>query len=243
MAPRKIKRAPAHIVEDSPLLNLPAELRNNIYEYVASNTTSITIRHEDVLYISPMSAVSRQVREEYEGIHRTEASKYAQHVNINIDNFVHEDVMPMIHSLPALASGEERTFRFCILLTNTFEKYLGNVRTLDRGIQTGEDDAIGTARRLECAYSILFDHKSFDVGYARTVVARLRWSYKKKSHQPGALWEWPKIEKAIVQAFERYDARMGPSKGGKRVRKRKAAHETAVEVKAVGKRLKRNKVQ
>ncbi|KAK5113571.1 hypothetical protein LTR85_010799 [Meristemomyces frigidus] len=83
--------------------------------------------------------------------------------------------------------------------------------------------------------------RTFDVEYARPVVEKLRWSLGKANFDSSKRWEWQKIERAIVRAFERYDSAVRPLTCAKHVRKRKA--EGAVEVKAMGKRAKGSKAR
>lgn len=223
MAPRRTKQHDIEIIQNSPLTNLPPEIRNSIYEFVASDTTSICLRNESIAYTPPLSLVCRQIREEFEGIYYSEAPKYAGHVNISITNFIHKDVMPCIERLPAFESKGERNIKLRIHLTNTFDNYLSHLRELDWGIETNELDANGKAVHLDCEYDVVIDHKTFDVECARQVVVKLRWALGSPNLlQHHAQWAWTKIDKAFGRAFERYNADVASIKAVVRGRKRKA---------------------
>lgn len=241
MAPRTLKGRVTGIVQTSPLLALPPELRNTIYEYVASNTNSIAITKYEIFCVTPMQAVCQQIREEYEGVYATEAPRYAQHVSIDIDNFNHADASwAALHTLPALASRASRTFELRITLTNTFDTYLSGLRALIGGIKTGEVDAAGEDIRLDFEYVVLFDHKTFDVEYLRPMMEKFRVAFTEPNMYSDKWCQWQKIEKALVRAIERFDASVGPKKPVKRSRKRQGGSKGVVEL-AVTKRAKRQR--
>jgi len=229
MASRNAKGPDTQVVQDSPLFDLPPELRNLIYEYVVTDTKSIVFHNGTALHLSALSAVCHQIRREYEGVERTEAPQYAKELNFHITNFLHQDIFPTIksleednHSSPQALDyqpEQPKTIQLHVHLTNTFERYLMHLRKLAYGLETDRKRNDGQPERLECKYRIYLDHRTFDVQYAKQAVAKMDWCLKRPGNNTAFKFEWPKMEKAFADAFEQCEAASRPAKGGGRKRK------------------------
>ena len=226
-------RLVVRIEQDSPLLSLAPELRNGIYEYAVTDTTSISVSREAISNTSPLSQVCRQIREEYRNFNPAEASKYAHHINVQATDFDHKNIIAYLRALPRLGSDswsrDHRTLRFYIHLTNAFENNINNIEDLISRYRMTR-----LKNEFDREYQISFDYQSFNVEYARQKIAML---YECTPYSPGKhVWGWPRMEWAFGRAFARYDAHVKASKTTGRGEKRKAMGE---QVELAGKQTKR----
>lgn len=216
--------------QNSPFLNLPAEIRNSIYEYAAANTTSTTVNLNGVLYSPPLSLVCHQIREEFEEIYKDEAPKRANTVIIQLTNFIHstgpEDskktVFDIVENLPSAPRCMIETvphdsnnwncthYVFQIWLTNTFDSYLEHLRAFRFPQLFGNDERpsveeVEVLFRHHCKVEIFYEPRSFDVQYCKGLLSKLRWSFGSNHQSPAVRTEWWMIEDAFDDAFKRYE--------------------------------------
>jgi hypothetical protein len=220
------------IIQDSRLLNLPPELRNLIYEFVAKSSSTISVRENEILSCQALSSVCRQIRTEYKKIYLDEAPKYASRVNIHITNFVtfssRGGAASRIHEiLPEPVAGIERSFTVRVFMTNFWDSHRLDLRNF---IEHG--DFLNTKFDLE----IVWDPKTFDMEFLRETVQKLRFCHARNNMHPAHLiWRtdliWLQVEKALLEAFERYTppAKSPPARR-KRKRKTKKVEDTPKKV-------------
>ncbi|KAK5745698.1 hypothetical protein LTR17_001198 [Elasticomyces elasticus] len=216
MPARKVTRAIRCVVQDSPLVNLPPELRNSIYGFIASSINTVTVRQSTINYTSAITyttafaQVCRQIREEFQSVYLIDAPRNAQHFDIHIINFRYEYANPNVQTLPnhLSRSGREadrlsfasKQIRICVWLDNTFERFLRRLRELvktERHFRIG-----GTEVESDHEYLISFNPTTFDVDYAQKVMRRegCTWYFR---YSP----TWMAIEKAFGQAVDDYYAK------------------------------------
>ncbi|KAK3659323.1 hypothetical protein LTR56_001212 [Elasticomyces elasticus] len=210
MPARKGTRAIRRVVQDSPLLNLPPEMRNLIYGFIASGISTVTFRQNAMTYTSAFAQACRQIREEFKSVYLIDAPRNAQQFHIHIINFRHEFADPKIPTLQhhLTASGREadridfasKQVRIYISLDNTFERCLPRLRELvrkERHFKIG-----GTVVESDHEYRISFNPATFDVNYAAKVMRRegCTWYFR---YSP----TWIAIEKAFGQAVDEYYAK------------------------------------
>jgi len=153
-----------------------------------------------------------------------------------------------ISSLPEARSQGEHTCTIHINLTNFFERHLSDFQLLIGFVNRAGDanaalDEHGSlivctgkgahfeynslqeinARLKRTQYAISFDHKTFDVGFARQKIARL-FPWNSLAHvRLEVSPEWRKLEAAVEKAFERYDAEVMAKKAVRVGRKQRKA--------------------
>lgn len=193
-----------------PFLQLPAELRNTIYELAATEPTLYTIRHDRAYYKPPLSPVCRQLRQEYQQIYMSEAPKFAYMVNVHITNFVWNtesvDIAQAIQSLPPLSIAGDRTYTLCISLDYSWATGRKQLSTL-LGI---------TAAQVLPPFNVRFQwdwKRLFRDGH---------WAWSLEQHFEGNLSK--QFQVALDDAFERYafmEAEQETESGDERKQKRK----------------------
>lgn len=116
------------IVQNSRLLNLPAELRTEIYELVAADIATICISHVRLYYKCPLSVTCRQIREEYHSVFKDQTLKYAGNIDFYMLDFMWEmDIVSIVsivratNNLPPSAPGIDRKSALVITLTNDWD--------------------------------------------------------------------------------------------------------------------------
>lgn len=200
--------------EHTSFLQLPPEIRNTVYEYTARNSETISIGLNGILYSPPLSLVCRQLREEYEKIYIDEAPRCASTIKIHLVNFVHKtatkNVFDVVGARPQLEGDIERKYVFRVFLTNTFDHYLEQLRSLH--LADNEEDG-----RNHCRVEVFYQPKTFDVQYCQQLLPKLRWNVSGDHGSPKSRSEWRMIEEAFEVAFKRYGLEV---KGGPRKRKR-----------------------
>ena len=203
------------MAQNCPLLILPPELRNTIWEFVACNTEHVSTRDDRATHTSPLSLVCSQIRQEYDEIYCDEAPKYASVVNLHFTNFIHKlsrvDIAATVNNLPPLPTIAQRNYVFIIFLTNTFDNYLEQFRALHYlSSQSIELNSFSV--------EVWWNPKSFDVHYCQQMIPKLRWCLA--AHGPNASRKlWWKIEVGFEDAFRRYAPKKVRAKGQKRKRK------------------------
>ena len=158
------------MTQSSPLFNLPAELRNSMYELVAEETTSVSLKLGATWYRPYLSLVWRQLRDEYEKVFLKEAPKYATKINIHITDFIWkstqfnlcDDLLALPIPLHTLQCG--CTLR--VTLTNNRDAYRDQLNEL----------CILRAKDILPCFDVdvRFDPDNFDVEYWRRKGLTLR---------------------------------------------------------------------
>lgn len=197
----------------TPGLSIPSAISRTARfdEFVACNSETISIGINGILYRPPLSLVCRQIRQEFEGIYINGAPKYARTVRTHLTNFIHEagnrNVATIFDALPRLEEGIQRRYILSVFLTNTFDSYLHQLRSLDLL-------PFSSGCRLGCGSDseIFWEPKTFDVQYCHQLLPKLRWCLRDDKTAV--------IEEAFERAFKRYEP-----KGQANGRKRQAAVE------------------
>ncbi|TKA22284.1 hypothetical protein B0A50_08246 [Salinomyces thailandicus] len=202
------------IIKSSAIFSLPRELRDMIYEYVASSTATLHIERDSVVSRGALSAVCRQLSHEYEAIYLDLAPKHALHVVIHCVDFEHRAALQVFTDIMNNTDGKPKTLRFNILLTNTFERNFCSLRVILTPLQSLPRDAHMKWERCE----IEFNSKTFDVWYARQTMARV---FSNKRHYKNAR-PWLMMEMAFHRALTRHDAAVAVHRTRKAGRKRTA---------------------
>lgn len=200
--------------QKSKLLNLPPELRNLIYECVAQNSDTISIREHTIFYCPALSLVCHQTRDEYRQIYLDEAPKSAARINIHLTNFITTmtaggSISSVCEQFANPAPWIERSWTVRVLLTNLWDRHRLELRNF---IEHG--DFLKAKYDLE----LVWDPKSFDAEFLRENVPKMRFCFGRMLHRPELIW--PQMEKALGEAFERYSSRSGVAKrkrGGMKV--------------------------
>ena len=214
---RNSKQPP--VVQDSRLLNLPAELRNLIYEFVAQSTDAISFRGQCILYCPTLSLVCRQVRDEYEPIYMHEAPRYARKINVHLTDFV---IFPrsggpdhsILDSFPEPAAGVERSWTVLVFMTNLWDRHRLDLRHF-----IDHSNVLNTKYNVEIAW----DPKTFDVAFLRENMQKLRFCHARSSSVDQ---KWPEVERAFEAAFERYAPVRSNTSRRKRKRKSNSGGES-----------------
>ena len=147
--------------------SLVGELRNRIYELVATSTAMIFVNHNGKAYKPPLSPVCCQIRQEYKQIFRKEGSKYANTVNIHITNFVwnteNVNISKAVRSLLSHIDGVTRVHILKIHLSNTWDSNLKQLLAL---LDETRVDSIPTCSEVVFDW----DRKTFDEQYRRNTI-------------------------------------------------------------------------
>jgi hypothetical protein len=204
----------AQVAQDSRLLDLPPELRNLIYEFVAKSTNAISVRENMILYCPALSLVCRQIRKEYKRIYVDEAAKYAFRVNIHLTNFVTFTlkggaVSSILEALPKPVSGVDRSWTVRVFMTNFWDRHRLHLRNFIEH---------GNILRTKFDLEIVWDPKTFDVEFLRENMQKLRFCHARTTRLADSIWL--RAEKAFMEAFERY-ATPAKSTSARRKRKRR----------------------
>ncbi|TKA22283.1 hypothetical protein B0A50_08245 [Salinomyces thailandicus] len=105
----------------SHLLNLPAELRNNIYDHVASTSMEVVVFAHDCLLIkpAPLSQTCRQLRREYGAIHCSLPISHATGITIHNTNFSVWELGLSLQCVSEPTPGPDRLVIFRIEITDS----------------------------------------------------------------------------------------------------------------------------
>lgn len=128
---RRAADSPGEVVQDSPLLNLPPELRDLIYNYSAQVDEALIFKGigQGALKVAPpaLARTCNQINDEYCGIYMSEAPRFATKVISHVPNFDAEAFFPMMKSLPDAATDVHRKFVFHLHLDNFFDRPVGHM--------------------------------------------------------------------------------------------------------------------
>lgn len=193
------------LTQASPLLNLPAELRNHIYEYAVSDTETVYFKRDALLYMPALSLSCRQIRHEYETLFRGEAAHYAKHICLEIVDFdsrtcrtslpyIMELVEAKRQNVPADADPSDRLqVTIGLHLTNTFDPI--GLQPLRKHLRDKGLTWNLTSPPENFAIELSWNPRSFDIVYLREVISRL------PVHMPGLR---ATLEQAFRAACARY---------------------------------------
>ncbi|KAK5745699.1 hypothetical protein LTR17_001199 [Elasticomyces elasticus] len=199
------------ITQDSPLLKLAAELRNTIYEYAVQDTKLVSYRQCAVLYNPALAQVCRQVREEYKGIYKDGAPRYADEIEILVTDFTFHDFDSTIevslhrkHEGLAPATYRYQIVHICIVLTNAFGQSLGQLRNTLPPTQQQPAFLRGVLCDTDCRYRFVFDHSLLDMEFVKHAVNK---EINRIYAHAGATRfhryrKWKRIEQAFIKAVE-----------------------------------------
>lgn len=172
--PPRRSRRPA-ITQNSRLLDLPAELRSQIYEYAAKNTESVYIRRNALLYFPPLNLVCSQIRAEYRNVYRDRGlycTTTAYVLMTDFDWLGHANSpslrapqnAPLLEQL-SRTSFTEKHVVIRMTLTNTFDTYLHDLRHFfTRGCSFADYEI-----------ELYWKAKTFEVDYLRQHLSKLQW--------------------------------------------------------------------
>lgn len=219
---KRLKKSQRPLIEqNSPFLNLPPELRNIIYEFVAQKTEEISFRGETLLYSPKESFVCRQIRNEYKEIYLEEAPKHAMKVNSHITDFI--PIGPAIGShandnqyIPNSIDKFGRVWTIEVFLTIFWDHQRLNLR---RFIDFGASGMFDTEHKVV----IRWDRDTFDAEFLRQNLQKLKFCHEKTKH-PGS--QWLKVEKAFVKAFEWHDAHKKKKRMGRKRKRPSGGNQT-----------------
>ena len=193
-------------------LSLPSEIRNDIYEYAASNETIFAIRPKKDLYCPSLSLVCHQIRKEYRSVYLQVAPGYATKINVHIPNFKTAGVAVRIEQFKkvCLSMHQNRFFPVQIHLDDSWsaDDMQACVRTLlvfappeaplveglprDNIVSDGSNDWL----------SIHFDPRTFHAQEGHDVLSRLG-TLRAGTSMRWVIWR-AKLEHALDQAIARY---------------------------------------
>ena len=187
--------------QESRLLNLPAELRNSIYDYVAASSKEVVVYAHDLVLSRPAPLVqtSYQLREEFGPVHDSLPMSHATKITIHNINFSIWDLILSLQRVPKPASGVARNVVFRVSLSNGLktQDLQAFVKQLTESIYSARASAM---TKLD----IVFDPAKTDLNYHRLVFARLARQYRFHcSDEEQRIWE--KIYWSFAEAAEEAD--------------------------------------
>ena len=199
------------VFQQSLLLQLPAELRNNIYEECVVDE-SLSIRSGQILYSSPLSLVCRQIRQEYRQIYFDEAPYFAKVVNVFAPNFIAHGLEECLSGLPLPNPLSERQFLIHVILDNFWSRedlrhFLAHTAVKSNKeflrLRKGNCETYWPSDiRAAVSYTISFDPRTFDVHLCRQLLPRIAWC-----HGTGDRVDthWLMIEAALTKELDKHD--------------------------------------
>ncbi|KAI7182508.1 hypothetical protein KC363_g8730 [Hortaea werneckii] len=183
------------------LLNLPAELRNRIYEFVAYDSKEVIVFAHDFILTKtcPLSETCHQLREEFGPIHCSLPLSYATVITIHNANFDLGDLILSLQRIPNAASGSERKITFRIGLTNSLTGQ--EIRAFAKQLT---EPAVAARTAASMHYEIRLKPEEIDLDNQRILFARLAKQYR--YHCADAEQRvWEKIYWAFAEAAEEVD--------------------------------------
>jgi len=203
----------AYQEQSSPLLDLPAELRNQIYGHVAYNSKEIVVlAHDYILSVPlPLGQVSRQLRQEFNGVYDAIPLDQVTRFTILNNNFCIWELILSLGKIPSTpAIGVDRTIVLQTRLTNSLTSE--SLQTLVKTIAGEIAEAPATMSIVRTMqYEVVFDKTTFNVDAHRVTFARLAKKYR--FHHPDGeqrvfekiYWSWAEqAEKADGVSVRQY---------------------------------------
>ncbi|KAI6911743.1 hypothetical protein KC318_g2306 [Hortaea werneckii] len=183
------------------LLNLPAELRNRVYEFVAYDSKEVIVfAHDFVLTKAcPLSETCHQLRQEFGPIHCNLPISYATAITIYNTNFDPWDLILSLQRIPNAAPGCERKITFRIGLTNSLTGQ--EIRAFAKQLT---EPAVAARTAASMHYEVNLKPGKIDLNNQRILFARLAKRYR--YHCADAEQRvWEKIYWAFAEAAEKVD--------------------------------------
>ncbi|KAF2774248.1 hypothetical protein EJ03DRAFT_3013 [Teratosphaeria nubilosa] len=192
----------------SPLLNLPPELRNAIYDHLAYSSKVIEIQSGDKIstQCAPLAGVCRQLRQEFSSAYQAITLAYADNITVHNINLSAKPLLLTLSTLPGPAETNlNRSVTIKILLTNelqtteitAFVTYLAAPSPLPK------------SAGAHISYDVSFDPNTFNLYSFRITFARLAKRYRfHKCDAEQRVWEqvvWEQVYWAFAKAAERVD--------------------------------------
>lgn len=188
--------------QDCPLLRLPAELRNAIYEYVCLDVDKVALFHGPEIRVlattHPLGQTCHQINAEFSPVYRAEAPQKAREFICLRNNFssIESTIIleAWIESLPPLPNHEPRSFVQSIFLDNSFGSGLAM-----KNADSAPHWSLGCKPpqpSIQAMITVHFNSRTFDVDYLRSFIAR---------YVHGRLHHSSALSEALEKAINRHD--------------------------------------
>jgi hypothetical protein len=185
----------------SRLLKLPAELRNQIYEYLAhlAKTVVIVEPNKVITLPVPISHACVQLHEEFASIYESTSLAYTTELIVCNENFSFWNLMHSLHYIPGPAPGVNRTLTFNIFLTN--EMQLPNLQAFVKELS---EPTVPPKTAATIRYHIDFEPDTFNLNVWRVNFAKLAKRYR-FHYSDGEQRAFEKIYWAFAERAEEVD--------------------------------------
>lgn len=187
----------------SPLLKLPAELRNTIYHLVLDNVTTLEIGHGGCLDHRPaLLCVNRQMRDEASPIFTHIACLAASEITARVHNFEFSAITAFISTLSQeqiRALDKRRSLRIQLTMDDTFETGKDALACWLRiaGLTLGSKTTSGVYE-FKGAVSAL--PLSWDTDFQETVFSMQdNSSYRTYHRNAMARQEWDRVKLSLIE--------------------------------------------
>ncbi|KAK5746823.1 hypothetical protein LTR17_000453 [Elasticomyces elasticus] len=190
------------VQQHSALLALPAELRIQIFEYVAHATEKTLIilsPNKSLLLPPPMSKVCNQLRQEFDWVFYSLSLAYVTEIICYNENL---DLLPLALSLrdiPGPGLNDNRSITFRITLNNALR-----VPDIETFVKELSGPAVLPKAAAAITYQIRFDVKTFDLLTWRLRFAQLSKRYR-FHYSEGEQRVFEKLYWAFAEAAEKVD--------------------------------------
>ncbi|KAH9831302.1 hypothetical protein Tdes44962_MAKER08939 [Teratosphaeria destructans] len=193
----------------SPLLNLPPELRNAIYDHLASSPQPIDLQSGGdpsrlSTHCAPLAGVCHQLRQEFSAAYHATTLAHAHTITIHNTDLAAKPFLRTLSRLPAPAdTNPHRAISLHLHLTNALRPtdITAFVAHLAAAAITPPSSSSAGA---QISYGLSFDPKAFDLYSFRIVFARLAKRYR--FHRCDAEQRvWEQVYWAFAEAAERVD--------------------------------------
>ncbi|KAK4952581.1 hypothetical protein LTR10_009387 [Elasticomyces elasticus] len=190
------------VQQHSALLALPAELRIQIFEYVAHATEKTLIvlsPNKSFLLPPPLSKVCDQLRQEFDWVFYSLSLAYVTNIICHNENF---DLLPLTLSLrdiPGPALNVNRSIAFRITLDNALR-----VPDIETFVKELSQPAVPPKAAAAITYQISFDTETFDLLTWRLRLAQLSKRYR-FHYSEGEQRVFEKLYWAFAEAAKKVD--------------------------------------
>lgn len=198
------------IPQNSPLLNLPAELRNMIYELAAQNETVVPVwprtqsAQRRSRYCGSLGLVCWQIHCEYQPFYSGAAIFHAARVEIRTIDYVGAHMQWFVPKILEPYRYIHGKIVLRCYLTNVWDPTVSLRRGKSAALQdNGLAIAAGNLAGVDIPYEfkIEFDPKNFDMERCRSAVERLDCYIGRPSQPADMHCVWPKLREAVYDAF------------------------------------------
>ena len=162
----------------SPFCNLPAELRNMIYELVAESEPRISVRPTHMLYGPSLSLVCQQLRAEYKPVYTAIAPSQAPECTIHITDFNRRQVH---HAMSLIPPNPTRIYNLHAHLSNVWTSTdldsiaSGSVLGPQKHTSLFGFDFEGPTKY---GLSVSFEPRTIDVDFVRRAFRKIRYEFQ-----------------------------------------------------------------